>query len=107
LARKLNKTIGLSKNREAKLNIIKEKLFFELDKLDGYLMGMSNEPPTKIDFEELSKEILAIDEANKQDDNKTERSGVTDLKSAKSSSYAPTDLDDPFYILPYYFTKIN
>jgi hypothetical protein len=107
LARKLNKTIGLSKNREAKLNIIKDKLFFELDKMDSYLLGMSDEPPTKIDYEELSKEIMAIDEENKQDDNKTERSAVTNPKSAKSSSYTPTDLDDPFYILPYYFTKIN
>jgi hypothetical protein len=107
LARKLNKTFGLSRNREAKLNIIKDKLYFELDKMESYLLGMSNEPHTKIDIDELSKEIMAIDEANKQDDNKTERSAVTDPKSAKSSSFAPTDLDDPFYILPYYFTKIN
>ncbi len=110
LIRKLNKVVNLTKTREAKLNLINDKLYKELDNMDSYLIGMNTETlPDPIDLEQLALEMRAIEDSNTED-NRTIVTTTRSLKSVGKSSVQTTtsrNTEEAFYILPYYFTKIH
>ena len=102
--KKLNKVFGMTKTRESKLNIITEKLTRELTNMDEYLNGMSNAQPALLDLDEITRELMAIDEASKKTDRTPTVGENRSVRSSMRTRTPEADREDQFYLIPYFFT---